>query len=171
MHRRDDQLLIRVLAYTGLRIGEALALRRADIDLGRRVMTVREEDGHLLVSSTKTYAVRTVTLPDSLCAALGQRLEELPADPKTVVCGNGRGGHRRYRIWRRDRWDPAARAARIQATPHELRATCASLLIDAGASVKDVQHQLGHADVTTTLKIYARVRPGRSDDLANHSIG
>jgi integrase len=120
----------------------------------------------LVVSPTKTYAVRTVTLADSLCAALRQRLEELPADPKTVVFGNGRGAHRRYRIWRRDSWDPAARATGIRATPHDLRATCAPLLIDAGASVKDVQHQLGHADVTTTLKLYARVRPGRSDDLA-----
>jgi integrase len=170
MHRRDDQLLIRVLAYTGLRIGEALALRRADIDLKRRLMTVRESvrevDGHLLVSPTKTSAVRAVTLPDSLCAALGQRLDGLSADPRTVVFGNSRGGHRRYRIWRRDSWDPAARAADIKATPHDLRATCASLLIDAGASVKDVQQQLGHADVTTTLKLYARVRPGRSDDLA-----
>ena len=110
--------------------------------------------------------MRTVTLPDSLCAALGQRLEELPADPKTVVFGNGRGGHRRYRIWRGDSWDPAARAAGSKATPHHFRATCASLLIDAGVSVKDVQHQLGHADVATTLKLYARVRPGRSDDLA-----
>jgi integrase len=99
-------------------------------------------------SPTKTSAVRTVALPDSLCAALGQRLDELPADPRTVVCGSSRGAHRRHRNWRRDSWDPAAPAADIKATPHDLRATCASLLIDAGASVKDVQHQLGHADVT-----------------------
>jgi integrase len=91
LRRPDDRLLIQVLAYAGLRIGEALALRRADVDLGRRLMTVREsvreEDDHLLVSPTKTNAVRTVTLADSLCAALGQWLEELPGDPKTMVFG------------------------------------------------------------------------------------
>jgi integrase len=105
-------------------------LRRCDIDVNRRLMTVRERvrevDGHLLVSPTKSSAVRTVTLPDSLCVALGQRLDELPADQRTVVCGSSRGAHRRPRIQRRDSWDPAAPAADIKATPHDLRATCAS---------------------------------------------
>ena len=54
----------------------------------------------------------------------------------------------------------------VKARPHDLRATCASLLIDAGASVKDVQHHLGHQDELTTLRLYARVRPERSADLA-----
>ena len=54
----------------------------------------------------------------------------------------------------------------VVALPHDLRATCASLLIDAGASVKDVQAHLGHQDELTTLRIYARVRPHRSADIA-----
>ncbi len=70
-------------------------MRRADLDVERRLMTVREVDEHLLVSPTKTSAVRTVTLPDSLCAAIGQRLDKLPADPTTEPFGNSRGGHRR----------------------------------------------------------------------------
>lgn len=49
---------------------------------------------------------------------------------------------------------------------HDLRSVCASLLIDAGASPKDVQAHLGHASIQTTLEIYARVRPERSSDLA-----
>jgi len=39
-------------------------------------------------------------------------------------------------------------------------------LIDAGASVKDVQQHLGHSSVITTITIYAKIRPGRSADLA-----
>ncbi len=61
---------------------------------------------------------------------------------------------------------PPPQHASLDITPHDLRATCASLLVDAGASIKDVQAQLGHADITTTLSLYARVRPGRSADLA-----
>jgi len=61
----------------------------------------------------------------------------------------------------------ASRREPIAVTPHDLRATCASLLVDAGASVKDVQAHLGHKDITTTLNLYARVRPGRSTDLAS----
>ena len=47
----------------------------------------------------------------------------------------------------------------VSVTPHDLRATCASLLVDAGASVKDVQAHLGHKDITTTLNLYARIGP------------
>ncbi len=45
-------------------------------------------------------------------------------------------------------------------------ATCVSLLIDAGASVKDVQQYLGHSSVVTTMTIYAEIGPGRTVDLA-----
>jgi integrase len=84
-----------------------------------------------------------------------------------LVFPNRKGGYLRYGNWRRDVWDPAAKAAGLEVLPHDLRGTCASLLIDAGASVKDVQLHLGHRDTQTTLNIYARVRPGRSVDLAN----
>ena len=40
------------------------------------------------------------------------------------------------------------------------------LVIDAGASVEDVQQHLGHSSVITTMTIYAKIRPGRSADLA-----
>ena len=55
---------------------------------------------------------------------------------------------------------------RVTALPHDLRGTCASLLIDAGASPKDVQAHLGHEDVQTTLRLYVRVRPYRNIDIA-----
>ena len=64
------------------------------------------------------------------------------------------------------RWDKACERSGVTALPHDLRATCASLLIDAGASPKDVQAHLGHEDITTTMHLYARVRPGRSADIA-----
>ena len=73
----------------------------------------------------------------------------------------------RYRNWRRDVWDKACDRSGVTALPHDLRATAASLLIDAGASPKDVQAHLGHEDITTTMNIYARVRPGRSADIAS----
>ena len=154
---------MRLLAYGGLRIGEAFALGWEDV--GPRSVTVRasvsEATGKITIGPTKTYAVRTVALPASLLASLNERRGD------GLVFPNKEGRHRRYSLFRRDVWNPATRAAGLNVTPHDLRATCASLLIDAGASVKDVQTQLGHADVTTTLAIYARVRPERSEDLAS----
>jgi integrase len=165
MSHDSDQVLVKLLAYTGLRIGEALALRWTDVDLDRKVLTVRQsvEDtgGTLIVGPTKTYATRTVTLPNSLVTDLEHRLDRSAA----LVFPNRSGGYQRYRNWRRT-WDKACAASGVTALPHDLRATCASLLIDSGASPKDVQQHLGHQDVNTTLRLYARVRPGRSADLA-----
>jgi integrase len=70
MSGEADRVLVRLLAYGGLRVGEALALRWPDVDLTRKTLTVREsvEDttGRIIVGPTKTYAVRTITLPDAL---------------------------------------------------------------------------------------------------------
>lgn len=162
MKGESDRQLVRLLAYGGLRIGEAFALRWDDV--GPQTLTVRQSvsdrAGKIIVGPTKTYAVRTVALPSSLAAALEERRGSGPVFP------GARGGYRRYRNYRRDVWDKATKATGLVVTPHDLRATCASLLIDAGASVKDVQQHLGHQDVTTTMNLYARVRPGRSADLA-----
>jgi integrase len=166
MPHPSDRVLVKVLAYAGLRIGEALALRWIDVDLDRKTLTVREsvEDttGKVIVGPTKTYATRTVTLPNALVADLEDGLER----SSFLMFPNRLGGYRRYRNWRRDQWDKACAASGVKALPHDLRATCASLLIDSGASPKDVQQHLGHEDVNTTLRLYARVRPGRSADLA-----
>jgi len=169
MRREDDKVLTRLLAYGGLRIGEALALRKRNLDPVRHTLTIRESatevSGQLVVGTTKTSAVRTITLPKSLSAELAA-LTKLHDAPEALIFSTKTGTHRRYRIWRRDSFDPARKKAGLDVNPHDLRATCASLLIDAGASVKDVQNHLGHASLATTMEIYTRVRPGRSADLA-----
>jgi len=56
----------------------------------------------------------------------------------------------------RNIWTPAAKTAGGEGTSrHNLRATCASLLIRQGATPIEVQAHLGHADVPTTMRIYA----------------
>jgi integrase len=165
-----DQLLVRLLAYEGVRISEAFGLQWADVDFQRRTLTVRRSvsdvNGRLIVGPTKTYETRTITLLDVLAEQLITLQNERDA-PAALVFPSRNGSHRRYGNWRRDVWDKACRSSGLEVKPHDLRATAASLLIDAGASVKDVQHHLGHATVETTLALYARVRPERSEDLAS----
>jgi len=72
MKRPEDALLVRPLAYGGLRIGEAFALRWEDV--GQQSVTVRQSvsdsQGKIIVGPTKTYAIRTVALPESVLVAL-----------------------------------------------------------------------------------------------------
>jgi integrase len=165
MRKTSNRVLTRLLAYGGLRIGEALALRWPDIDrVGNQVrisLSVEDTSGTVIVGPTKTYAKRDIDLPGPLI----EQLLDLPRRSE-LVFPNRLGSHIRYRNWRRDCWDKAVNKSGVVALPHDLRGTCASLLIDAGASVKDVQKHLGHKDELTTLRLYARVRPGRSKDLA-----
>ena len=51
-------------------------------------------------------------------------------------------------------------------TPHEARHTCATYLAAAGLSHKEVQTAMGHADIRTTLNLYAKAVPGWEQDAA-----
>lgn len=167
-------LLVDVLAYGGLRFGELAALRRRRVDPLHGQLFVAESlsevNGRLHVGPTKTHQDRIVVLPRSVVTALVDHLEQhVEAGPDAFVFTGHAGQPLRYSNFRRDVWDPAVERARLRGvTPHVLRHTSATLLIGAGASVKDVQAHLGHADASVTLNIYAAVIEGRRDELAEH---
>jgi len=110
----------------------------------------------------KRHTSRAIDIP----AKLAQQLKAYKGESARLVFADSKGSYLRYTNWRTNVWNRATQAAGIKALPHDLRATCASLLIDAGASAKDVQSHLGHSSIQVTMGIYARVRPGRSADLA-----
>lgn len=165
-------VLVDVLAYGGLRFGEAAALRRRRVELARgRLMvaeSVSEVDGRITFGHTKSHRQRVVILPRSVSEALDDHLRErVGPDPDALVFTAPEGGPLRYGNFMRRVWRAAARRAGLDGvTPHVLRHTSATLLIAAGASVKDVQAHLGHADGAVTLNIYSAVLDGRADDLA-----
>ena len=65
------------------------------------------------------------------------------------------GGPLRVGNFRRDWFDKAARSIGLPGlTPHELRHTAATLAIESGATIKDIQAMLGHKDATLTLNRY-----------------
>ncbi len=77
------------------------------------------------------------------------------------------GGVLRLRNWRRQVFDPAARAAGLDGlTPHELRHTAASLAIAAGANIKAVQRMLGHKSAAMTLDVYSGLFEDDLDTVA-----
>ncbi len=154
--------LLYFLAYTGLRWGEATALRISDVNLARRRVTVQENavlvGGTIHTGSPKTHATRSVPYPDFLDDLV--RLGQAHKHPDDYLFGTGSEPLRLPNS--QDGWFAGAvrRAMRAdpgfpRLTPHDLRHTAASLAISAGANVKAIQRMLGHASAAMTLDTYA----------------
>ncbi|GLZ02186.1 tyrosine-type recombinase/integrase [Actinoplanes sp. NBRC 103695] len=96
MRRERDQVLVRLLAYGGLRIGEALALRWVDVNrftnCVKVCLSVEDTSGVVIVGPTKTYATRDV----DLTASLIKGIVELPRS-SDLVFPNRLGAHLRYK--------------------------------------------------------------------------
>jgi integrase len=150
--------LIYLLAYGGLRIGEASALRVGAVDLTRGIVHVRENApevaGRKEHGRTKSGKERHVPLPPFLRDMLARHLEAFgdPGDPGSPVFTGPEGGEIRQNGFRSRVFQPAARRAGIKPVPtvHDLRHTAASLMARAGLSMRDAQEILGHSRSTMT---------------------
>jgi integrase len=102
-----------------------------------------------------------VHLPRFLCEQLAAYLAERPHGPDDLVFTAPQGGPLREQKLVAGSFKPAAARAGLphRLRFHDLRHTCASLLIAQGASVKAVQAQLGHASATVTLDRYGHLFP------------
>lgn len=157
-----DRSLILVLAYGGLRWGEAVALRLGRVDVLRCRLSIAEAatqvSGRLVFGEPKTHRRRYVHLPRFVADELAQHLHTRPSDPDALVWVAQKGGPLRYNPYRLRVWDPAVTEAGLDGlTPHALRHTCASLMRAAGADVKEIQTQLGHRSPMITLSIYTHL--------------
>lgn len=140
--------LFALLIFTGLRIGEALALRWEDIDIWNEQITVRE-------SKTKA-GERTVMLMSSLKQPLAKLSIAQPPGTEYVFANkDGKPVSRREAL--RALRAAEKKAGLTQYTLHELRHTFASILIAQGETPVLVAHQMGHADPSVTLKTYAHL--------------
>lgn len=165
-----------LLVSTGLRRGEALGLTWADVDLTNRQLRVRRNvqriRRELIFGTPKTTrSIRTVPLPRHLVRALiqhreqqererkvaGKKWQPAPGQPDglifTTVTGrvtDPRSLNRMLTILCRD-----ANVRRVRV--HDLRHTCASLLLAQGVDARTIMETLGHSTITMTLDTYAHV--------------
>jgi integrase len=156
-----------MLAGSGLRIGELLGLRVSDVDFLRRTVRVerqRRQNGTLGPPKTAT-SVRTVPLGKVVVDALAAHLAAYPSD-EWLFTEPG-GAPIAYRRWR-TLWDATRTEAKLpNVGTHDLRHFFASALIAGGASVKQVQTTLGHANASITLQTYSHLWPGDDDRTRN----
>jgi len=168
------QALIHLLAFGGLRWGEAAALRRKRINVLRRRVEVSESladvDGRLIFGPTKTHQARVVTLPKKTNEMMRAHLEAfVEAERDALVFTSPEGDPLRSPNFRRRVWWPALDAAGVsrEVRIHDLRHTCASLMIMQGAHPKEIQQQLGHSSISVTLDRYGHLFPDRQDKVAD----
>jgi integrase len=161
-----------VALFTGMRLGEVLALRWSRVDLDGEVITVREaleatKAGIRFKSPKSRAGRRDITLPDILAdvlrehrrAALELRMQlgagRLPDD--ALLFSNLEGEALQPSNVSSDWGELAGRMGMPDVTFHGLRHTHASQLIDAGVDIVTVSKRLGHAKPSVTLAIYAHM--------------
>jgi integrase len=175
--------------FTGMRLGEVLALRWSKVSLEGKAIHVREA-----LEETKAHGIRfkgpksaagrrDITLPDIVIETLDKhRREQLelrvrlglgkPPDDALVfprLDGSPQSPSEASRLWCRS----APRLGFPHITFHALRHTHASQLIDAGVDVVTIARRLGHANPTTTLSTYAhlfRETDGAAADAINAAL-
>jgi integrase len=154
--------LVKFLAGTGTRIGEALSVRVADVvDLPKPAVRIRK---------SKTAAgVRTVTLPDWLQVTLRNHVIEFGLGADDWLFPAPKGVQFEVRRFRARFWYPACDAAGIErVTPHQLRHLHASALIDAGRPLPEIAARLGHENPSVTMQVYAHWL--RDDDSGSADV-
>ncbi len=165
----QHRALVLTLAYCGVRWGEAVALRVRDIEFLRRRISVHENAVQLgvdhAVGPTKGREARSVPVPAFLLDALSVQCRD--KGPGDLVFGGAEGGYLPRPKSNGGWFTSAVKRAGVQTiTPHDLRHTCASLAVSAGANVLAVSRMLGHKDPSMTLRIYADLFDSDLDAVA-----
>lgn len=164
--------LLRLIAYTGMRKSEALALTWNDVNFVESELAINKAIGRgkqtqLYLKTTKTGKPRTIKLDKNTLSIL----KEWNKLQKQQYIQLGINTLKKNQLMFSNTKNEFIQPVQVQkwmysvqnkhslkhVSPHGLRHTHCSLLFEAGASIKEVQDRLGHSDVKTTLDIYTHV--------------
>jgi integrase/recombinase XerD len=157
-----DRAILELLYAAGLRVSEATMLRLDDLHLESRCLTV----------FGKGRRQRLALVGEPAVQALGRYLADVrprwvrDAEVSEVFVTSRGAGMTRQAVWYRLRAYGLALGIAHKLTPHVLRHSFATHLLEGGADLRIVQEMLGHADIGTT-EIYTHVSRGRLHDLVN----
>jgi integrase len=154
----DDRykLLVRFLAATGCRIGEALAVEVDDVTWlpTPRVRISRTVHDDATIGPTKSRRSRTVALPDWIGPELRSHIA---ASNSGLLFPSPSGKPLPVRRFSARYWRPAAKSAGYATvTPHQLRHLHATQLLERGRPITEVATRLGHRNSRVTMEVYAR---------------
>ncbi len=148
---------ILLVAKTGMRFSEALAITPADFDFARQTLSIGKTwdykgDGGFLPTKNKS-SVRKIQIDWQIVVKFSELVKKLPEDKPIFV-----GEEKVYNSTVNDVLTRHCKACGIsEISVHGLRHTHASLLLFAGVSIASVARRLGHASMTTTQKTYLHI--------------
>ncbi|WP_153731842.1 site-specific integrase [Sporosarcina obsidiansis] len=176
---RKAYVAIHILAFTGMRKGELLALTWEDIDFEKKEMTINKAiarglENTMYEKSTKTGVSRTISLDDETI----NLLQEWQIDLKKTL---GRNFKKKKQLVMPNEENNYLQPTKTRKwlnyvidkyklpplTTHGLRHTHTSMLIEAGANMKQVQQRLGHSDIKTTMDIYTHLSAHAEKETVN----
>lgn len=182
----------RLLAFSGIRKGEAFALAWDDIDFTNKTLSIsktvtKKADGKNTIGSPKTKkSKRLISLDDDTLRILRKwKLQQktdffkigIPLEDNQLIFASPENKLPSVNTptnWKNDfhsRYKKKHGKEFKKITTHGFRHTHASLLFEAGASIKEVQDRLGHSDIQTTMNIYThvskKIKDGTGDLFAN----
>lgn len=148
---------ILLVAKTGMRFSEALAITPKDFDFGRQTLSISKTwdykgKGGFLPTKNKS-SVRKIQIDWQIVVKFSELVKGLPEDEPIFV-----GEEKIYNSTINDALTRHCKACGIsEISIHGLRHTHASLLLFAGVSIASVARRLGHASMTTTQKTYLHI--------------
>jgi integrase/recombinase XerC len=155
-----DRAILETLYSAGLRVSELVGLELGDLDLKEGIATVRgkgrRERLALVGDAAKSAIASWLEVRAGLLEGIGRRSEAVFLNKNGTRLSTRSVGRLLVKYLRKTGLDP-------RTTPHTLRHTFATHLLDAGADIRGVQELLGHKNLTTT-QIYTHVSTQRLQD-------
>ena len=159
-----DSAILEVIYSGGLRISEAIGLNFSDIDLLSDIMLIRGKGKKERLSALGAPAVKAV---NKYLRMRGLRSEDERRNAPLFV--NRHGTRLTARSFQRNlKFYLAIADLPLDMTPHKLRHSFATHLLDAGADLRSVQEMLGHASLSTT-QIYTHISSERMKKIYNQA--
>lgn len=164
--RPADRVAFAILFWTGIRIGELLALTLNDFDFVSKTMRISKSyqrvNGHDIITEPKTEkSKREIPLPEKLCTMVQEYANRLYGyHPDDRLFPHQKSYYHKIM----DRACEASGVERIRL--HDLRHSHVSLLIELDSPVLLASERLGHEDIETTLRTYGHLYPDKHNEIA-----
>ncbi len=164
-HKPISYAAFNTLFWTGMRVGELLALTREDVDLRKKTITINKSytrlKGEDIIKSTKNESSeRIITIPDSLVKILQSYFSKLyDLSPEDRIFNITR------EVFKNDLTRYHKKAGVKKISPHDLRHSHASLLINNNVNPLAISKRLGHAKVDMTLNTYSHLYPSSEEKM------